>query len=99
MVTSDLGRENDNGTLDSPESLLIDHRQATEAAARNTEHLRQRLIEAIAQLPEKIRSILYLKLDGLSHQQIAGQLGLSKSTIGYHFREAKHLLRADALAA
>ncbi|HUS39268.1 MAG TPA: RNA polymerase sigma factor [Pirellulales bacterium] len=99
MVTSDLGRENDNGTLDGPESRLVDHRQASETAARNTEHLRLRLIEAISGLPEKVRSILYLKMDGLSHQQIAGRLGLSKSTISYHFREAKQLLCLEAQAA
>ncbi|NIP86583.1 MAG: TetR family transcriptional regulator [Planctomycetales bacterium] len=50
-------------------------------------------------MPEKARAILSLKLDGYSHQQIAQRLGLSKSTIGYHFRTAKQLLRAETLAA
>ncbi|MDH3717227.1 MAG: RNA polymerase sigma factor [Planctomycetota bacterium] len=99
MVTVDLAWEGDNGTFETAESRLVDHRLESEAMARHTEDLRQRLVEAVSRLPEKVRSILYMKLDGLSHQQIAGRLGLSKSTIGYHFREAKQLLRAEALAA
>ncbi len=99
LVAVDLGWESDNGMLESVESQWVDHRLEQEAAARDTEQLRQRLLVLVSQLPEKVRSILYMKLEGLSHQQIAGRLGLSKSTIGYHFREAKQLLRAQALAA
>ena len=55
-----------------------------------------RLLEAaIAQLPEGCRTVLLLrKLDHLSHQEIAGRLGIAVSTIEKQHARALRLLRA-----
>ena len=97
MVTADSDLISTDGTIETVESQLVDYRLESEATARHREDLRQRLLEAIRHLPERARSILHMKMDGLSHQQIAGRLGLSKSTIGYHYREAQLQLKRTGL--
>jgi RNA polymerase sigma-70 factor (ECF subfamily) len=54
-----------------------------------------RLKTAIAALPPGCRAVLLLrKIELLSHQEIAGQLGLSVSTVEKHHARALRLLRA-----
>ena len=54
-----------------------------------------RLEAAIAALPPGCRAVLLLrKIELLSHQEIAGQLGLSVSTVEKHHARALRLLRA-----
>ena len=99
LVSSDLSRQNADATWHTPENDLVDHRMPAETDARHAEARRQQQLEAISSLPEKVRSILYMKMEGFSHHQIAEQLGLSKSTISYHFNEAKARLRSLAAVA
>ena len=53
------------------------------------------LEEAIASLPENCRAVLLLrKVELLSHQEIAGRLGLSVSTVEKHHARALRLIRS-----
>lgn len=99
LVSSDLSRQNPDATWHAPENDLVDHRMPAEVHARHAEARRQRQLEVISSLPDKVRSILYMKMEGLSHHQIADRLGLSKSTISYHYHEAKEKLRTIAAVA
>lgn len=55
----------------------------------------QNLEQAIAQLPEGCRTVLLLrKLEFLSHQEIAGRLGIAISTVEKQHARALRLLRA-----
>ena len=99
LVCTDMAYENDAATYQRPETEIADHRLASEHAARDTERRCRDLLLAIEQLPGKVRRILDLKREGLSHREIAKRLGLSKSTISYHFREASQTLREMAAVA
>ena len=59
---------------------------------------REALEAAIAGLPTGCREVLILRtMEELSHQEIAEQLGLSRSTVEKHLARALRLLR-EALA-
>lgn len=56
----------------------------------------QQLEQAIAQLPEGCRTVLLLrKIELLSHQEIADQLGIAVSTVEKQHARALRLLRAS----
>jgi RNA polymerase sigma-70 factor (ECF subfamily) len=54
------------------------------------------LQQAIGQLPERTRAVLIAaRLEGLAHDAIARQLGISRRTVFYELRRAVKLLDAD----
>lgn len=64
----------------------------------------QRLADAIAKLPSGARRVLLLhKIEGLSHGEVAGRLGISKSAVEKHMAVAmvylRRLLQAEANSA
>jgi RNA polymerase sigma-70 factor, ECF subfamily len=69
----------------SPEADLVDREQAA--------RLRQRLRDAIAELPEGIRACLLLRLRGLKYRQIQQRLNISLDAVKSRLHEARNKLR------
>jgi RNA polymerase sigma-70 factor (ECF subfamily) len=86
-------RPEENTVLDRTAADAPDAAQITMARQE-----REDMAAAIARLPEGCRTVLVLRnLEGLSHQEIALRLDLSRSTVEKHLARALHLLR-EALA-
>jgi RNA polymerase sigma factor (sigma-70 family) len=98
-VTSDLAPRLDDPSDDRAENLIADHRLDAERATICRESQQRWLVDQVGRLPEKVQAIISLKLEGRTHQQIAKFLGLSKSTVTYHFDTAKKMLRSMAATA
>lgn len=99
FVTTDLALSGDEDAV-RPEDALADHRHDTETAARDGEMLRRRRRAAIERLPDDVREIFFMKLEGKSYREIARRLGIAKSTVSYRVNNASsRLRRLDDLAA
>jgi len=86
-------RPEENTVLDRTAADAPDSAQITMARQERAD-----MAAAIAQLPEGCRTVLVLRnLEGKSHQEIALQLGISRSTVEKHLARALRLLR-EALA-
>lgn len=59
--------------------------------------LNRRMAGLVAALPEKCRLVFRLREEGLSHQQIADEMGVSENTVHTHIKRALKSLR-DGLA-
>lgn len=60
----------------------------------NEENFKQKLTEALYSLPEKCRTVYYLKnMEGLTHKEIAEYLDISEKTIENHITKALKYLR------
>lgn len=58
--------------------------------------LEQQLASVLARLPEQTRRVFAKsRLEGLSYQQIADQMGITPHTVKYHIRQALTLLRSE----
>ena len=77
------------------------HRQLTERFSKHFEspdfylgsELSRLYDEALAQLPEQTRRIFEMsRRKGMTHQQIAAELGVSPQTVNYHISQALRLL-------
>jgi len=81
----------DEGATFAAVSLIADERpHPSELACRG--HELQLLREAIANLPPRCRQVLELyRFQGLSHREIAGQLGISRRTVEHHVARALRL--------
>lgn len=98
-VTSDLAPQLDDSSDGLAENLIADHRLDAERATVRKESQQRWIVDQVGRLPEKVQAIISLKLEGRTHQQIAKFLGLSKSTVTYHFDTAKKMLRSMAATA
>ena len=86
-------RPEENAVLDR---TAADAPDAAQIAMARQE--REAMAAAIARLPQGCRTVLVLRnLEGMSHQEIALRLELSRSTVEKHLARALHLLR-EALA-
>lgn len=84
-------------------SREVEYQQELHAHFADSTHTDDRLIlrqsqqmlqQAIAQLPEQQRKVFLLsRYNGLSHEEIAGQLGVSALTVRAHIRKALATLR------
>ena len=84
-------RPEENTVLDRNAADTPDAAQITMARQEQED-----VAAAISRLPEGCRTVLVLRnLDGLSHQEIAGRLNLSRSTVEKHLARALRLLRED----
>ncbi len=55
--------------------------------------LYRRMAKLVAELPEKCQLAFRLREGGLSHQQIADEMGISKNTVNMHINRALRSLR------
>jgi len=85
--------ESEHGPLSPTEEVADTHGSAEDAIEEREEAAR--LTSAIANLPEGARRAFVLhKIEGLSHGEVAAQLGISKSGVEKHMAVAmKHLRR------
>jgi len=81
--------------LEEPESL-IDEAPSPEVEA-NQNQRRERLLEAIHRLPVGLRQVITLRLEGLSHREIAEVTGLTENNVMVRASRARTRLR-DVLA-
>lgn len=95
-VMTDFTVARDETSSGRLENQIVDHRINGQRTKARTEHRRQWLICQVDCLPKKIKAIVSQKLEGRTHQQIAESLGISKSTVTYHFNSAKRILRSMA---
>lgn len=66
--------------FDNLEGTAVSSLGPEDIAVKNLE--KKRLMDAIDSLPEKYRSVIYLKyVSGLSYREIAGRLGISESLV------------------
>ena len=80
-------------TTDAMPDEVIGHAPSQHEELEETE-LRQRLRDAIAQLPERQRLVIQLfELDGLSAGEVAEILDISPGTVRWHAHEARAALR------
>ena len=61
--------------------------------ARETNELIQRVIDQLP--PQRRRVYVLCKLEGLSYQEVAAELGISTATVNDHIRKANLFLRAN----
>lgn len=82
-------------------SAYIDHFQAfLNTCTENADHrVRERMLTAllekeIEQLPAKMRQVFELsRKQGLSHKEIAAQLGITEQSVRSHVKNALHILK------
>ena len=98
-LSSDLFAGHGEEEDDRMESQIVDHRLLAEQAVREAEARRQEQLALIGTLPEDLRSIVEMKLAGRTHQEIADQLGVAKSTITYRFNAARRELLGETSVA
>ena len=73
-----------NGLVENEPSSVVEDRPGEEEAVAHEQKL-ELLRQAIDALPERCRQVFVLrKLQGLSHQNIAEKLGISKHTVNAH---------------
>lgn len=81
-TTADLGEATEiPDTRRDPESELCDRDR------------RERLREAVRRLPPGARQVVALSLEGLSHREIGGVLGLTENNVAVRLTRARKLLR------
>ena len=97
-VSSDLWGACDNEDSDPLENTIVDHRLMAEHSARDAEANRTQWRQYVGQLPTKMRSVVQMKMQGKSHQEIADRLGVTRSTITYRIKNAAVTLRTMAAA-
>lgn len=56
------------------------------------------LKEATMELPLDYRRVVRLSLDGYTHEEIGGMLGIPRNTVSSHIHRAKDLLRSSLIA-
>jgi RNA polymerase sigma factor (sigma-70 family) len=72
----------------------VDDAPSAEAVVAGRQRLAA-LMSALARLPDKTQTIFRLhKFEGLSYAEVAGRLGISKSTVEKHMMEALRVLAA-----
>jgi RNA polymerase sigma factor (sigma-70 family) len=98
-VTTDFAVADDETSGERMENQVADYRLASRGEKMVAENQRQWFVHQVDRLPKKIQAIISLKLKGRTHQQIAKSLGISKSTVTYHFDTAKRMLRTLAATA
>jgi RNA polymerase sigma-70 factor (ECF subfamily) len=80
-------------TINEEEVELRDPRPGVEANLVQEER-RERLMEAIRQLPLGYAQVVTLTLEGLDYAEIAAVLGISESNVGARLNRARQKLRA-----
>ena len=78
---------------------LCDYRGEAEQEQRDAEDLRQRLLSAVSNLPEELRQLVSMKLNGRSHMEIAEKMGFSKSSVTRLMQAAQRTLQQSLAAA
>jgi RNA polymerase sigma factor (sigma-70 family) len=76
------------------EASEVPDRQPTPEHAAAAAQRRERLLQALHQLPLAARQILTLSLEGLSNQEIASLLGITDNNANVRLNRARNALRA-----
>lgn len=79
------------------DTVIVDERPDHDPSARmEAADLRERLVEAVGQLPAKLRSVIVLRdIYDLSHEAIARQLGITETAAKVRLHRAREKLRSQ----
>ena len=87
-------RRNGHELLELDEPIAETHPHNDPAARVDISDLRDRVVEALAQLPVKLRSVIVLRdIYDLSHEAIARQLGITESAAKVRLHRAREKLK------
>lgn len=100
ILATDLEKTGERRQLDCFGYHLVDYRHDAEAQAKAADRRRRIVLHAIKQLPESLKAVLEMKMKGMTHQQIAIHLDISKSSVTRRIRRARMLIEGmQAMAA
>lgn len=89
-------RKHRHEELDESVPLADEHPASSPELRMEVTDLRARLVEAVEQLPPKLRSVVVLRdVYDLPHEAIAAELGISESAAKVRLHRARRRLRED----
>ena len=88
-------RRSGHETLDTDAAVVDDALDRDPQRRTDANALRERVVEALGQLPDKLRVVIVLRdIYDLSHDAIASQLGITESAAKVRLHRARQKLRA-----